>query len=189
MIALLPLFKVNIPANALLLFNKIMEIAAFDIIEINDTLNSLLNLEPTGPYRQNFDAVGFESIYLLNNLGALNFAYLFWSIAALFTIILKCCDQESKTARKVKNRVSKFIFFNPIISIFLESYSLIAVCCFINISYISFENYGVTVHTLACLIFMVSIFAVPILGVKFLLKFFSELGDIRMKKIYGNSYD
>ena len=92
LIALLPLFKVNIPANALLLFNKIMEIAAFDIIEINDTLNQLLNLEPTGPYSKNFDSVGFESIYLLNNLGALNFAYLFWSIAALFTIMLKCCD-------------------------------------------------------------------------------------------------
>ena len=139
LIALLPLFKVNIPANALLLFNKIMEIAAFDIIEINDPLNKLLDLEPTGPYRPNFDAVGFESIYLLNNLGALNFAYLAWLLAALTILLLKCrVVEESETARKMRSKLSGKIFFNPLISVFLESYSLLAVCCFINISYISF---------------------------------------------------
>ena len=139
LIALLPLFKVNIPANALLLFNKIMEIAAFDIIEINDPLNKLLDLEPTGPYRPNFDAVGFESIYLLNNLGALNFAYLAWLLAALTILLLKCrVVEESETARKMRSKLSGKIFFNPLISVFLESYSLLAVCCFININYISF---------------------------------------------------
>ena len=42
----MPLFKTNIPANALMFFNKIMEIAAFEIVEIAGPLDNLLNLEP-----------------------------------------------------------------------------------------------------------------------------------------------
>ena len=69
----MPLFKVSIPANADMLFKKIMEIAAFEIFEIGEPLDKLLDLEPTGPFNRNFDSVGLESIYLINNLGTLNF--------------------------------------------------------------------------------------------------------------------
>ena len=68
-----------------------MEIAAFDIIEIGEPLDKMLSVEPTDPINQNFEAVGFESIYLLNNMGTLSIAYFIWMAAALFTIIIKCC--------------------------------------------------------------------------------------------------
>ena len=45
LIVLMPLFKTNIPANAGMFFNQIMEIAAFDIIEIAEPLDNLLDLE------------------------------------------------------------------------------------------------------------------------------------------------
>ena len=89
LIVLMPLFHVNPPANANMLFTKIMEIAAFDIYEVNEPLDKLLNLEPTPPFNERFDTVGFESIYLLNNLGTLNLAYLAWILAALLTLILQ----------------------------------------------------------------------------------------------------
>ena len=43
----MPLFKVKLPANALMIFEKIMEIAAFDIYEFDEPLNKLLDVEPT----------------------------------------------------------------------------------------------------------------------------------------------
>ena len=44
LIVLMPLFKVNIPANADMLFKKIMEIAAFELVDLNDPINYMLNL-------------------------------------------------------------------------------------------------------------------------------------------------
>ena len=87
----MPLFKTNIPANAGLFFKQIMQIAAFDLIEINEPLDKLLDLDPTEPINENFEAVGFESIYLLNNMGTLAIAYLIWAIAAIITLFLMLC--------------------------------------------------------------------------------------------------
>ena len=102
LIALMPLFKVKLPANALMIFEKIMEIAAFDIYEFDEPLNKLLDVEPTQPYREGFDTVGFESIYLLNNLDALNLAYLAWFILVFTVFILKFLVQESETSEKIR---------------------------------------------------------------------------------------
>ena len=70
----------------------------------------------------------------------------------------------------------------------MESYSLLTVCCFININFISFQTYGVGFHSLACLFFMVAIFVVPVLAAKSLVKYFDLLKVRRMKRAYGNAY-
>ena len=171
----MPLFKIVIPANADLVFKKLMEISAFELFEIGDTLNYLMNLEPTEPFNRNFERVGLESIYLLNNLGTLNFFYFAWTIAALITLALKLFIYESEKIRTLHNRLRKALFFNSIISLFLETYSLLAICCLINNGYISFENYGVTLHSLACIFFSVSIFLLPILMGRRLFNFFGSL--------------
>ena len=185
----MPLFHVNPPANANMLFTKIMEIAAFDIYEINEPLDKLLNLEPTSPFNERFDTVGFESIYLLNNLGTLNFAYIAWILAALITLILQKFAQDSKIARKVFNKMRKLLFFNTIISIYLESYSLLAVCCLINMNHISFENYGLVIHSMVTIMALFAIFLLPPFTSRHLTKFFDNLKEKRMRMVYGESYE
>ena len=134
----MPLFKTNIPANAGVFFKQIMQIAAFEIIEISEPLNKILDLQPTEPINENFEAVGFESIYLLNNMGTLAIAYLIWAVAAIITLFLKLFMDTSKKIKKAYHKLRKKLFFNSLISLFLESYSLISVCCLINMSFISF---------------------------------------------------
>ena len=75
LIVLMPLFKVNIPANAGMFFAKIMQIAAFELVEIEEWLNSFLELEPTGPINKNFGALGLDSFYLINNMSTLVLAF------------------------------------------------------------------------------------------------------------------
>ena len=143
-----------------------MEIAAFDIFEVDEPLDKILNVTPTGPFRNGFETVGFESIYLLNNLDALNFVYGGWFLVAVITLILKCFTLDYELTQTIRLKLSRAIFFNPIISIFMESYSLLTVCCFINIKFISFKSYGVGFHSLACLFFMTATLIVPILAAK-----------------------
>ena len=157
----MPLFNITPPANANMLFSKIMEIAAFDIYEIGEPLDKLLNLEPSEPFNERFATVGFESIYLLNNLGTLNFAYLIWILAAIVTLILKEFAQEYENVRTVFNKMRKMLFFNTIISIYIESYSLLAVCCLLNLKYISFENYGLTIHSVVSIVVLAAVIILP----------------------------
>ena len=185
----MPLFKINLPANAGIFFNQIMQIAAFDIIEISEPLDDLLDLEPTDPINENFEAVGFESIYLLNNMGTLAIAYLIWIVATILTLVIWVLSYNSNKTRAVYHVLRKKLFFNSIISLFLESYSLISVCCLINFSFISFETYGIAFHSITCILFFTCMILMPILLVKHLLRFFERLDDKMMINRYGNLYD
>lgn len=185
----MPLFKINIPANAGLFFKQIMQIAAFDIIEIGEPLDKLLNLEPTEPINDNFEAVGFESIYLLNNMGTFAIAYFIWILAAIIALFLKICMKWSKKLKRAYNRLRRKLFFNSLISLFLESYSLISVCCLINLSFLSFASYGVTVQSVSCILFFIAIILMPLILFVYLLKFFTDLQDPTMTTKYGHLYD
>ena len=87
----MPLFNITLPANAGVFFNEIMKIAAFDIIELNDFLDSILQLEPTEPISENFATVGFESRYFLHNLGTLCLIVLVYPFACLLQLLMKAC--------------------------------------------------------------------------------------------------
>ena len=89
----MPLFRTNIPANALMFFNKIMEIAAFEIVDIAGPLDELLELEPQEPENPQFATLGLESIYLANNMGTLFLAYVIWLFGAIFVLIIKRCKK------------------------------------------------------------------------------------------------
>ena len=72
LIILLPLCDVSLPANTLDFFHKIFEIAAFEIYPyLGDDINWLLNLEPTEPMAKGFEEIGFESVYIFNNMGTM----------------------------------------------------------------------------------------------------------------------
>ena len=92
-----------------------MQIAAFDIIEISDTLDTILSVEPTEPINENFETVGFESIYLLNNMGTLAIAYLIWFLVAIVAIVLKLFLTCHRKIRKVYHRLQKKLFYNSLI--------------------------------------------------------------------------
>ena len=159
-----------------------MEVAAFDIIEIGDTLDEWFELAPIEPDNPNFVTLGLESIYLLNNMGTLAIAYLIWFIAAgIFLIARWGRMEESKQLERVYRRLKRKLFYNSILSIFVESYSLISVCCLINLSYISFETFGLTIHSVICISFFAALFILPIIVFSHLKSGFISLSLSYMK--------
>ena len=46
-----------------------MDIAAFDFLDSIDPMSKILELEETGPINNNFEGLGFETLYFLNNMG------------------------------------------------------------------------------------------------------------------------
>lgn len=64
-------------------FNQINKIASFDIIDIDPFLNKVLNLNETEPINSNFDALGFNSMFFLNNMGSLMIGFLIYFVGLL----------------------------------------------------------------------------------------------------------
>ena len=142
LIVMMPLFKVNMPGNAQNFFNVIFTIASFDIVNLDPTINKALSLNATDPFNDNFGALGFQSIYLLNNLGSLLLAFIFNLLAVFILLVL---DQFVARANWIANRAEKMrkeLFFNGIVATMIESYSILSVCCLINLNFIRFGSYG-----------------------------------------------
>ena len=68
-----------------------MTIAAFDIIEFHEFYDPALGITPSGPLNPNFNTLGFESLYFINNLGSMALAYVIYGLALIFFKILSLC--------------------------------------------------------------------------------------------------
>ena len=57
----------------------------------------------------------------------------------------------------------KDLFFNSIVGLMIESYSILAVSCLINVHFLTFATYGEIVQSVVCLLTLVAVLAFPLL--------------------------
>lgn len=162
LIVFMPLFNVQMPANAQTFFNEIFKIAAFDIVEVEPYVNFMLHLNGTGPFNDNFDKLGFQSMFFLNNLGPLGIGFLIYFGACLFLLVLDTFSPKSKRAATLSKSLYDQLFYNTITSIMLESYSIMSCCVLINLNYIRWDTWGEVVQTSICMLALVTLIAFPI---------------------------
>ena len=66
------LFRIPLSADATIFFSKFIAIVSFDPIDISEQIMALFGLDPdTVAFSLNFEAFGFETTYLLVNMGTL----------------------------------------------------------------------------------------------------------------------
>ena len=80
---MLPLMKVVPPSNAAIFFSAIFQIAAFEVYETGDAVNAGLGLPEKPGLSPNFEELGFESIYFINNMGTMIFFHAVYPLAVL----------------------------------------------------------------------------------------------------------
>ena len=122
-------------------------------------------------------------------MGTLAIAYLIWILTAIVAFILKLFTQKSRRLRKSYKKLKNKLFYNSLISLFLESYSLISVCCLINLSFISIKSYGVTVHSMTCIFFFAAIILMPLILTWYLVAYFGVLRSNFMLRQFGHFYE
>ena len=92
----MPLFKIVLPANIGVFFGYIITIASFDLIPIDNFVDEYGGLSPVEPINENFEAIGFESLYLLINLGT----------GLVFVLLFPICIILEKTLKRIKGKCS-----------------------------------------------------------------------------------
>jgi hypothetical protein len=84
-VVLMPLWTVQLPSNAAMFYEFIMQIASFDLIDMMPLWHFLFpNMPATKPISSNFDAIGFNDLYFIHNSGTIIFFFIL--VANLITL-------------------------------------------------------------------------------------------------------
>lgn len=158
LIVMMPLFKIQMPANASNFFTQIMAIAAFDFYDFTDIIHDIFALEPTESFSSNFETIGFESLYFLINMGSIFIIYLIYT--AMLCLVLPLLSIK-KASRKLHKRLGSKLKWNSLITLMNESYQIIVVCVLLNTEVFSFETGGLATMSLFCLVFFAGTILLP----------------------------
>ena len=160
---MLPLCHVILPINAAKFFGSISSIAAFEIYDFGDHIHDLLDIPATEPFSDNFEELGFESRYMLNNMGTMLLLYISYPILMLLHLILEkfclctlCCERVSESLQRT-------LYFRLIITVIFESYAIVALSCFVGLQILDFSYTGLSVQSASCVFFTVFILIMPIM--------------------------
>ena len=136
----MPLFNAKHPGNSQYMFGVLMTVAAFDAIPTDWVYdNYIFGPKEGDPINPDFEAVGFETIWIVPNLGSLGWYIAFVPLIYLFYFALYFCRKHKKINQQ-RARLRKSLFWNILIRTTIESYTIIIVCCFIGLEHIDMSG-------------------------------------------------
>ena len=176
LLILLPLMKVLLPNNATTFFKRIFTIVEFDIYDMNEFYQDLLGVPDTGPYNENMEDFGFESCYILNNMGTMILFYITYSLLMLVQYCLRRCRNVCSCASINSRKLHNHLYFSLLLTTVFESYSLVILTCLIAIPSISFDSWGLFVQSAVCIAFTSSFLTAPFFLIQKLVRNMELLG-------------
>ena len=186
---MLPLCNVILPINAAKFFGTISSIAAFEVYDFGEPINKMLDVPATEPYNDNFEELGFESRYMLNNMGTLFFFYPAYPALMLIHWILNRFCNCTLRCGKFQRSLKHLIYYKLIITVIFESYAIVAVSVLIGLQILDFSSAGLVVQSSICIIFTIFILLMPVMMFRHVTHHFAWLADHKMKRRVGTLYD
>ena len=161
LLILLPLMTVLLPNNASAFFKRIFTIAAFDLYDMNEFYQDLLGVPDSGPYNEKMEDFGFESCYILSNMGTMILFYIIYALLMLLRYCLQRCENVCNCASINSRKLRNILYFSLLLTTVFESYSLVILTCLIALDVISFDSWGLSVQSATCLAFTISFLTLP----------------------------
>ena len=102
-VILFPLMVVEIPPNTYTFFQKLMTIAAVELIPTDLFYRYLNNVKPQ-PISKSFEEVGFEHHLIMDNFGTLGFIFAFLPLAYALYFLIGWCS-KFKRCRRLRKKL------------------------------------------------------------------------------------
>ena len=159
-------------------FAEFTKIAAFDLLEFEyfnfgEFMDSMLDLIPTGPLNSKFEAIGFESLYFINNLGSFFLVLVFGVLLLPIWLLLESIGLYSQWAKRKANSLSKRLFINTYISTIVESFMIVILCALITVKYATnLDAEKADVHTVTASLAICVYFLLPLVAFLVVLIYF-----------------
>ena len=111
-------------------------------------------MEPVEPFNEHFRALGYSSVYFINNMGLQLFAFISFAIFIILHEILLLCTGWWRIADLYMYGRGR-LYYNSLISLLTESYANISICCLIALYKFGFSSFGMSAETITSLFFFV----------------------------------
>mmetsp|Transcript_23308 Transcript_23308/g.22916 ORF Transcript_23308/g.22916 Transcript_23308/m.22916 type:complete len:400 (+) Transcript_23308:2791-3990(+) len=185
----IPLFSIQIPGNAVLMYSILINFVQLDIIPTEGLYGSVFAFDDSEPLNSNFYDMGYESLNIITNLGS-NFLFLA-IILVLYLVhcLLKACRNLSKGNKLVYEFSSKHLFYSLILRFLLENYLTYSICALLHIKMLMFDNSSNTFASVMALISSGFLLLFPVFVTLFLLVNFQKLPEEGFYRKYGSLYE
>ena len=189
-IAYLMLFNISMPANVLILYGMLFEIATFDLIDLDWVIEWL---DSTFGDLDNNKEVSLSPSALENGYDKTNpfkqtVLPLFIVIVTFIIVgLLKIISYLGSFPLKVYLRIKKMIFWNHFHRLLAEEYIVIALACTIKMYAFDVSNYYETICSIFALLVLISTLSYPVIISRFLYKKFDQymLHETEFKSKWG----
>jgi hypothetical protein len=102
----------------------------------------------------NFESVGFEAIYFLHNLGTMFFIMAYFPILMFANWIARKL-RKYQSVRKWVRENDETLYWSGTLRMVMESYTIVAVCAFINLTDLTWNSYGDIVISVSAIVSLV----------------------------------
>ena len=173
-------------------FGFIMQIASFDLLPMEKFYDNNFDMEQTQAINDNFESLGFGSMFLLYNMGSLIIAWLSIPVLAIIIFFLQCfncCIKRSPRLNRWKTRLETWMFWGHPITVFNESASIIYMCCLVNMQNATFNTTGDRITTVLAICFLIIAMVLPFLFTFIMMWNSYRLNDPEFRGKYGAIYE
>ena len=157
------LINVTYPVTATVFFSMLMDVLTFQFHNFSDLYNRVLRLDPdsdgNNPINNQFDLMGYGSLFIIQNFGTLCFTVLFAPILWFTSMIAGAIFKTRLTKYRVK--FQRLMFFDYWLSLLGETYLFLAVCTFLNFNYLRWEPFGEGINSFITVVVAICVCVFP----------------------------
>jgi len=185
---MMPLFDIQLPANAGYQFNVLYQVAAFDLFEVGPIYDALFGLEPTDPINVNFDTLGFETTSFVGNIGPLIIVYVVFACFMIGLALLYSCKKFARIAR-MRARFAKKVLWNPVLQLLNKTYWIVLMSALISLQSLRWQQFGTVLDSLLGIMFVVITIGLPVFLYVLWTKKFEDLDEEEVRERFGSFYE
>jgi len=137
----------------------------------------------------NFEAVGFNDTYFINNMGSILLSIVGFLVLQSFAFIAKKLKKKSDYFKSKWIDYHYTCFWHMPIRVILSSYSILSLSAFMNLQNLQWKYAGPIIDTLLSLCGLAITLSFPVFVIIFMLQKFNELDDKKLKAAYGSLYE
>lgn len=187
----LALNDIAFPGNAAHFYRNLLNVASFDVFPTDDFFDWIFNFKASEPVTARFGALGYETKFFVKNMGTL---FIVGVIFVLLLITIPCLKGMNaivycSSNERVTDWLQSQLCWNTILRFLIESYILIAISSFINLTELTFSDSGSRASTIGAIVGMVVILLLPFFILYYMFRKFDKLKNKKVISKYGAMYE
>ena len=129
-------YDIKPPATATFFFNILFQIESVDVIPWSDYYDKIFEMEHTEPMSVNLDALGYNNMYFIYNLGSSILPIALLPVKCVLWFLFSRC-KRIRGFNFLSLKLEKYLFWNGTITVINESFSAVILSAFISIFTVS----------------------------------------------------